>query len=109
LIVFNWLSHWQEYQKFKKLDLENNDNTWIKYSAPYFEVLDPLSFTDQLKNKKVFMLMSSEDTTVPFVTQFELWEALDRPEHMLFSMSHISMIVRWFLEERNHMVDFFIN
>ncbi len=96
-------------EKFKELDLANNDNTWMKYSAPYFEVLDPLSFTDQLKNKKVFMLMSSEDTTVPFVTQFELWEALDRPEHMLFSMSHISMIVRWFLEKRNHVVDFFIN
>lgn len=83
--------------------------SWANFSKPYFRKLDPLNYIENYKEKKIFMLMSPSDTTVPFTAQAQFWKALGQPDYRLYDMSHISMIIRWFIEDQGHMLDFFID
>ena len=98
---------------FKENSMLNNnlteDENWLDFSKGYFRKLDPLNYIENFEGKKVFMLMSPTDTTVPFKAQAQLWNALGKPEYRLYDMSHISMIIRWFIEDRRHMTRFFID
>tara|TARA_B100001971_G_scaffold111365_1_gene102382 strand:- start:9149 stop:10309 length:1161 start_codon:yes stop_codon:yes gene_type:complete len=96
-------------EEFKQLSKSEVKDKWFEYTVPRYSVLDPASFAHRVDPDKVFMLMSSIDTTVPYRNQLELWNSFGQPEYMLFEMSHISSIIRWLMAERGHMVDFFLS
>lgn len=95
--------------EFKNLDSDQKmREQWRDISNKYFTILDPLVYGQRVDPSKIFMVMSSNDETIPFRDQIELWNKMGNPDYELSRLSHISTIVRWSIESMNHAVEFLL-
>lgn len=72
-----------------------NDSSLIDYENNLRAnvLLDPIYLTKNPDTKKYFMLMDLTDLDVPTANQYELWEALGRPDHLDVRLTHPETIV----------------
>ncbi len=84
MIVFNWLSHWQEYQKFKKLDPVEKRIVIFSESYQDWHHLEPLvtGLTEEYKQRICYVSSDHNDpglqTGNPYVKAFWIPEGFLR-------------------------------
>jgi hypothetical protein len=105
---------------FRKAEYKNNLNlhglseeqkyiVWQNIAEQTYQNVDPLYYAKNIDPKKVFMVMSTNDATIPFRNQLELWNALGRPAYELSAYNHIGTIVRWRIQSADHAINFLMD
>ena len=51
---------------------------------------DPLAVAPHMNANRVFMMMASRDTSVPYESQVRLWEAMGQPKAIIFPTGHVT-------------------
>jgi hypothetical protein len=51
---------------------------------------DPLAVAPHMNASRVFMMMASRDTSVPYESQVRLWEAMGQPQAITFPTGHVT-------------------
>lgn len=55
--------------------------------------VDPIYFAGNAPTDRILMIISDNDEKVPSANQFELWEALGRPEHHIIHLNHVRSVI----------------
>ena len=102
------------YPRVKILAIRRMKSEGIKTQEEYYNKLtetvklDPLAFKSRIPTDRVFMLMASLDTIVPFKNQMETYEAFGRPEFHIFSPgTHFDVLLRMATTDTYRVIDFF--
>jgi hypothetical protein len=70
------------------------------------KVIDPVTYSTNVRGRKILMLNASRDEVIPRACTESLWEAFGRPRIIWYEAGHISAI-RYLLEGITEVTNFF--
>ncbi len=71
--------------------------------------MSPTDHADKARQRDLFMVIGTRDTTVPTRTQWELWELWGQPTYHSFPLNHVQTIVAAYLFYRGNITSFLLS